>query len=989
MRHLGLFLLLTLLSSPVLRAAGNVFSSYNMTYMNVTSGLPNNFVDDIFEDSHGFIWMATRAGGLVRYDGYGYDSFGIGSRGVQLKSNSCRNVSEDRFGRLWVSFEECTEVLSLATLRPVVPQCAAGADPRQLARLLAEPSVRTYRDASGAMWVVTLTRVCRLAFDGEGRVVSILSRPYHSNTPDVPLADADDGGGVLIGYGGTVRKFYVRGRRILEEGAFRGKPSFNNLYVTRILRSGSTLWYATNSGLYAYDGTRERVFHYRPDGRGLSHDFVSDIAMLPGGRLLAGTLNGIDIIDPDGRVDHWNASSPVNPLPSNFVNCLLWRHGLLWVGTESGGAARLSPRLLKIDNYTHSSAPGSLSPNAVNAILTTPGGTLWVGTVEGGLNKRVRGSRDFVHFTTANSALPHNSVSCLAADDQGRLWIGTWGGGVCSLDTATGAMTRLAADVVHQPLLTFVGTLTFDKANRGLWIGTNDGVYFYSFAKKIVEDPFVNCREIRGCIGSLLARDHTLYIGCIEGMVRVFTASRPTGTGMFVASRTKYKLDRQRSGIVDKIDAFCQARDGSLWMGSNGYGLYHYRKDSTGHWAYKAYTTKEGLANNGVKGIAEDRKGSIWITTDHGLSVLNPRTGVFTNFTEADGLVSSQFYFNSAVASADGRIFLGTDRGLVEVDGENRTQAYPGRLCFTRLQVNNEPAQADGRWLDDDISVASDIHLHESDHSIEIAFSALNYGTETQGVYSYRMRGLEEEWIPLPPGQHSVRYSALPGGSYRFEVRYASAASGARMETRTINIRVTPYFYKSWWFVSLLLLAFAGGATYAYRVRMRKMRQAEADRLYRPIEAALRESDNPGKLQQRIKSILENDQRYRTSQAKSLEADKVATNRNARPFMEEVMEIMESNYTNPDFGVQELCAALGLTRSVMSQKLNAEVGVPTAKFIRNYRLDVARSLLVDNPADRNITEIAYKVGFNDPKYFTRCFTRHFGVPPTGYKGQGG
>lgn len=982
MRHLGLLLLLLLLSAPALRAQGG-FGSYNITYMNVTNGLPNNFVDDIFEDSRGFVWMATRAGGLVRYDGYGYDTFGIGSRGLQLRSNSCRNVSEDGFGRLWVSFEECTEVLSLTTLRPVTPECGRGADPARLARLLAEPSVRTCRDGTGAMWVVTLTRISRIAFDGEGRVASVVSRPYHSNTPDVPLTDAG-GGMVLAGYGGTVHKLGVRGGRIVETRNFGGRPPFNNLYVTRILRSGSTIWYATNNGLYASDG---RAFHYRPDGRGLSHDFVSDIALLPGGRLLAGTLNGIDIIGADGRVDHWNAASPENPLPSNFVNCLLWRHGLLWVGTESGGAARLSPRLLRAENSVHSANPASLSPNAVNAILTTADGTLWVGTVEGGLNRRAPGSRTFTHLTTANSALTHNSVSCLAADDQGRLWIGTWGGGVCALNTATGTIVPLRADVVHQPLLTFVGTLTFDRANRGLWIGTNDGVYFYSFAKRIVEDPFVNCREVRGCIGALLARDRTLYIGCIEGMVRVFTASRPTGTGMFVASRTKYKLDRQKSGIIDKIDAFCQARDGSLWMGSNAYGLYHYRRDSTGHWGYKAYTTKEGLANNGVKGIAEDRRGLLWVTTDHGLSVLNPRTGVFTNFTEADGLVSSQFYFNSAVAAPDGRIFLGTDRGLVEVEGENSVTAYPGHLSFTRLQVNNEPAQAGGRWLDEDISVARSIHLHEADHSIEIAFSALNYGTGTQGAYSYRMKGLEEEWIALPPGQHSVRYSALPGGSYRFEVRYLPATGGDGGATVGIDIRVTPYFYKSWWFVTLLLLAVAAAVTYAYRVRMRKMRQAEADRLYRPIEAALRESSDPAKLQERIKGILKNDQRYRTSQAKSIEADKVATSERTRPFMEEVMETMERNYTNPDFGVQELCERLGMPRDMVSRKLKAEVGQSTAKFIRNYRLDIARTLLVDNPANRNITEIAYQVGFNDPKYFTRCFTNHFGVPPTGYKGQ--
>ena len=103
-----------------------------------------------------------------------------------------------------------------------------------------------------------------------------------------------------------------------------------------------------------------------------------------------------------------------------------------------------------------------------------------------------------------------------------------------------------------------------------------------------------------------------------------------------------------------------------------------------------------------------------------------------------------------------------------------------------------------------------------------------------------------------------------------------------------------------------------------------------------------------------------------------------------RPFMERVMEIMEQNYTNSGFGVQEFCDAIGMSRSVASKHLNAEVGVPVGQFIRNYRLNMAKELLSAKTGNRNITEIAYKVGFNDPKYFTRCFTKMFGVSPSSY-----
>jgi len=163
------------------------------------------------------------------------------------------------------------------------------------------------------------------------------------------------------------------------------------------------------------------------------------------------------------------------------------------------------------------------------------------------------------------------------------------------------------------------------------------------------------------------------------------------------------------------------------------------------------------------------------------------------------------------------------------------------------------------------------------------------------------------------------------------------------------------------------------------------MREREVEALYRPIEAALKDSDEPGKLQSRIQTILANQQRYQDSQKKTIEADKKQVEENVHPFMEDVIAVMEKNYDNSEFGVQELADALRLNRSVLSKKLNAETGLPTAQFIRNYRLDIARKMITENVANRNITEIAYRVGFNDPKYFTRCFTKQYGVSPSAYK----
>ena len=69
-------------------------------------------------------------------------------------------------------------------------------------------------------------------------------------------------------------------------------------------------------------------------------------------------------------------------------------------------------------------------------------------------------------------------------------------------------------------------------------------------------------------------------------------------------------------------------------------------------------------------------------------------------------------------------------------------------------------------------------------------FSALNYGSETQGVYLYRMKGYENEWVQLKAGQHSVRYSTLPAGDYKFEVKYIPSINSDKEQVISVKFRL-------------------------------------------------------------------------------------------------------------------------------------------------------------------------------------------------------
>lgn len=965
-------------------AQGSLPSRFNVSYLNMAAGMPNNFADDIFQDSYGFVWISTHGGGLVRYDGFNYMNFNLGSSGISLRSNSCRNVYEDHFKRLWIAFEEGPQVLDLKTMQPVIPPCENEKVEAQLNKALKNLCTRMYCDAKGNVWMLSINLLTRFSFNEKGEVNSVLFIDYPFNAPDLGLCDVYRNGTVVMCNNGVVSEFSVKNNQLVAKNISSLFPKLDSRYAGAVISYHGKIWLATNRGLY---NSAKQEFHASGTVHSLQHEVVTSLAITEDDKLLVGTLCGVDIIDDKtGTIEHWNCSS-VNPLSSNFVNSLLSKDGQIWVGTETGGITKLAPRQLQLEFFKHDAAnPASLSPNAVNAMYVAPDGTLWVGTVEGGLNALAPGSRNFIHYTTANSGLPHNSVSTLAADNRGNLWIGTWGTGIAVMNLQQpGRIIPLVVDAKHQHFLNFAGTLVYDPINDGMWLGTNDGLFFYDLKRQQLIEPFKGCLDVRGCIGNLITPDGKLLMGCVQGMVEINLKSRSRGKSEFAVEYHQYKLDAPESGVIDKILSFCLAKDGKIWLGSNGYGLYCYNYNKEGKTYVKSFTTNNGLANNTVKGIVEDNQGMLWIATDNGLSIFNPKTETFSSYSREDGLLSSQFYFNGAIRDAKGKIYLGTDEGLMAVTGVNHAVHNLARLRFTELLVDNQPVFAGSDYLDDDISIAKRLCIHESDKSFTIFFSALNYGSESQGVYLYRMKGYENDWVQLKPGQHSVRYSTLPAGSYQFEVKYIPSFDSDKEQVISVDIKVTPYFWKSWWFVSLMVIAFIAFLLYIYTSRLEKMREREVEELYRPIEAALKDSDEPGKLQSRIQMILENQKRYQDSQKKSIEADRKQVAEKERPFMDIVMEVMEKNYDNSEFGVQELADEMRMNRSVLSKMLNAEAGQPTAQFIRNYRLDIAKKMITEKVANRNITEIAYRVGFNDPKYFTRCFTKQYGVSPSSYK----
>jgi YesN/AraC family two-component response regulator len=135
----------------------------------------------------------------------------------------------------------------------------------------------------------------------------------------------------------------------------------------------------------------------------------------------------------------------------------------------------------------------------------------------------------------------------------------------------------------------------------------------------------------------------------------------------------------------------------------------------------------------------------------------------------------------------------------------------------------------------------------------------------------------------------------------------------------------------------------------------------------------------------RTKNLIEQRQKLRElygNKAIQLDPRKVTATSIDQKFLERVLELLETNFSDPEFDVPHMQDALAMSKTQLHRKLKALTNEAPGELLRNFRLKRAAQLL-SQKAD-SVTQIAYKVGFNNLSYFTKCFKELYGVAPSSY-----
>lgn len=372
-------------------------------------------------------------------------------------------------------------------------------------------------------------------------------------------------------------------------------------------------------------------------------------------------------------------------LPHNAVQAIVQtRDGYLWLGTP-GGLARFDGVRFTLLNQ------GELKHNNVHALLEDRDGSLWVGTYGGGLY-RYDGSR-FEVFGPGDG-LGSALIRTLYRDRGGRLWVGTHEGGVSFRDRGRFRTLRSADGLSNDTV-----RVVYEDREGRLWIGTNaaglnlwTGDRLLSYAVKPGPlAPYGPADALSSDNVLALWEDAqgTLWIGTDGG-----------GLWRLREGRIEPPAAREAFG-VNGVRQLLEDSGGRLWIGTDGGGLdlrVRHGARSAAHpergWRLEALTSRDGLPSDIVLSLLEDRERNLWVGTRDGLLRLKRRK--FRVYGVGDGLAND--FVTAVFGSRDGSLWVGSRAGLDRFDpGRGRRSGSIRRPTDTVLSVLED--KTGGLWI--------------------------------------------------------------------------------------------------------------------------------------------------------------------------------------------------------------------------------------------------------------------------------------------------
>jgi len=748
----------------------------------------------------------------------------------------------------------------------------------------------------------------------------------------------------------------------------RNYAPLESAYIVRIfpLRDGRFLVVDRGLDLFLFSPEKRSLEPYSVPG--IDYAILMDGCFYDGLLYLAVYNKGLYAVDLEKREVVQVYDRENSGLTFDVILSLLEIDGQLWIGTDGGGLCRLDRGEISRVEDIGGADEEIIAGGSFTCLYDDPLGAIWTGSVRNGAFSLK--TTDIRLFTGPQSG-SKSVINDIWKDHSGTVWIGTDGQGVHRYLPGSGTLTDYPGPEglkIHSLCELNEKTLLLSVYSQGLQTFDKETGRRRPF---IIINPEINAQE---CSSGGSPMVYTIEDGILIFAIRAYLYNPVTG------SFHRFN-DGQDTPDVSEMSLFGQDARGFLYAFSKS-GIF--RID------VKQFKIERILSVSGkdaVNSAALSADGTIWVGSDSGLKYLLPgetrlmnfHTNLFTRVTQlktwrdahlwiaADNLLfrmdgegqmvildeSDGFPANEIIASAtsntenDPALYLGGTRGFVEIQS-------------SAIQRVNQPFQLELY----EVSCGEKRLECYTGGKIRIPwnYGSLSIGINLRGIEPYRKELYRFIVDGNGPSSITETYTDrlhLPGltdGRYQISVSYLMRDGSWSEAVQMLDIRVTPPWYRTWWFYTLLVLAALSLVSYLVFRYNEKSKKTLASTLSRWVTTSVdyREDDAVNRLSPQEKDLVKKVNRY-----------------------------VEEHLADVNLNVAAIARETAMSRASLYTKLKAVTGMGVAQYVEDLRIRRACHLLKETQL--SIAEISEQVGFSTPNYFSMRFKQAVGISPLTFR----
>ena len=793
---------------------------YHFLSIDGESGLSQNTVKSIVQDSRGFMWFGTR-NKLNRYDGISIKVFDCTDPIARKTNNSISSLYEDENENLWLGtdngvfiFNSITETFSFVS------------DSTSQGLVMSDWVSDIQSDLDRNLWIVVPNQ-------GLFRYTLSSKQLYHYKIGDTEFPDRGNPQSICIEQNGKVWVGTNGG----------GVYLYNKVYdtFTQYLgdkEHGRTLlkekiYTMCDYGEYLILGIHEGKllkFNKRKntiadvDFPEIQSKIIRHVACF-NNELWVGTQEGLYIINEATREITHLFEDPLHPhsLSDNLVIKIYKdREEGIWVTTNFGGANYLPKRSLEFEKYIPRGLKDGIKSKRIREMKEAIDGLVWIATEDAGVNIFDPQTKQFRQLgQDVGNPLHYNNVLSLLVD-KNRMWVGFFKNGLDIVTLPSYSTTHY--DMKQPPIdETSIYAICEDRDGT-VWVGNAWSVFVAN--KKDMQ--FKRMESFGFCFIYDIIEDSDGMIWVATLGNGVFKHNKETG----VTDHYLHSMNEKNSLSSNSVSNIMEDSRGDIWLSTERGGLCKYNKTTNN---FTSYSIADGLPDDAVYKILEDDKRNLWFGTNKGLVRFNPTTKECRVFTKNEGLPSNQFNYKSAMKDSSGKFYFGTLGGLIVFDPlQFQENQFVPPVYITRFTLFNHEVdvQSPNSPLSKSIVHTQKIELAHNQSNIGFDFISLSYTSPPANRYAYMMENIDNDWNHTQ--ETRVSYAKLPPGKYLFKVKGSNNDGVWNNRFTSVEIVIHP----PWWastgaYIAYLLMGTLCiyGCIYWYKRRTEK-RNREKQRLF-------------------------------------------------------------------------------------------------------------------------------------------------------------